>query len=233
MKKKYFLLGIFSVLLFMSTCAQTDSTQTNKTSTTSNKNKKSSIRNGFGVKAGLNFANVTNVSSINGSSETGFHAGVFFGSFNKGVLGSRTELMYSQQGYGYSSDSAKGTVRLDYIMLAQFLAINITRYAQLQIGFQTGYLITANVKSSLSTGNQSVDKLLDLYNRFDYGIAGGLEFHPFEGLLVGARYTYSFNNLYKDFSDSYTNPGGNPSYVPSYNVNLKNNVVQLFVGYRF
>lgn len=228
MKKTFLLLCICSQFFLPEVSAQTDSTKSN---TSAHSNKKDPVRNGFGIKAGLNFANVTNLSSINGSSETGFHAGIFYGSFNKNILGSRTELMYSQQGYGYSSDSSKGSVRLDYIMLSQFFAINASRYVQIQIGFQTGYLLTANVKSSMSTGNQSIDKALDFYNRFDYGIAGGLEFHPFSGLLVGARYTYSFSNLYKDFS--YTGNGNNSSYVPGYNVDLKNNVVQLSVGYRF
>ena len=228
MKKTSFLFCICSLFFSLTISAQTDSTRTNANAHPTSKN---SVRNGFGIKAGLNFANVTNVSSINGSSETGFHAGIFYGSFNKNVLGSRTELMYSQQGYGYSSDSSKGSVKLDYIMLSQFFAINASRYVQIQIGFQTGYLLTANVKSSMSTGNQSIDKALDFYNRFDYGIAGGLEFHPFSGLLVGARYTYSFSNLYKDIS--FTGNGNNSSYVPAYNVDLKNNVVQLSVGYRF
>ncbi|MBS1598253.1 MAG: PorT family protein [Bacteroidetes bacterium] len=222
MKKYCPLLLFFVLVLSFTSSAQKDSTHSNK---------KSSVRNGFGIKAGLNFANVTNLSSINGSSETGFHAGVFFGSFNKGIIGSRTELMYSQQGYGYSSDTSKGTVKLSYIQLAQFFAINASKYVQIQIGFQTGYLLTANVKSSMSTGNAQADKILDFYNRFDYGISGGFEIHPFEGLLIGSRYTYSFSNLYKNID--YSNISNNPSYVPSVNVDFKNNVVQIFVGYRF
>jgi opacity protein-like surface antigen len=223
-EKKYqpLMIILLMIVSFAATAQKNDSTHSTK---------KSSVRNGFGIKAGLNFANVTGLSSINGSSETGFHAGVFYGSFNKNVLGSRTELMYSKQGYGYSSDSSKGTVALSYIMLAQFLAINASRYVQIQVGFQTGYLLTANVKSSFSTGNQSIDNALSFYNRFDYGIAGGLEFHPFEGLLIGARYTYSFSNLYKDVS--FSGSGSGSSYVPSYNVDLKNNVIQISVGYRF
>jgi hypothetical protein len=31
----------------------------------------------LGVKAGLNFANVTNANEINSSTETGYHAGLF------------------------------------------------------------------------------------------------------------------------------------------------------------
>ena len=229
MKTKYISLAAFASCLFITTFAQTDSVTSNKNST-SHANKHNQVKNGFGIKAGLNFANVTNLSSINGSSETGFNAGVFFGIFNQGVFGSRTELLYSQQGYGYSSDTTKGTVKLNYIMLVQMMGINISRFFQIQIGGQMGYMLTANVKQEQTTGNEQVDKILDTYNRFDYGLAGGIEVHPFMGFMIGARYTYSFNNLYKDMTNEAIN---NPSYVPSVSLNFKNNVVQLFVGYRF
>ncbi|HMH33177.1 MAG TPA: porin family protein [Puia sp.] len=221
--KKILLLLSFGLLWIAAAAQKQDSSKTNK----------SSKKLGIGLKAGLNFSNVTNVSSINGSSQTGFHAGLFFGSFNKGLIGFRTELLYSQQGYGYSSGSAQGSVGLNYIFLAPMLAINVTRFVQIQAGFQTGYLLNAKAdKSSGSTGNQTADKIIQFYNRFDYGFCGGLEIHPVGGLLIGARYNISLSNLYKMPSTS--DSTGNPSYVPSASgINFKNNVVQVFVGYRF
>jgi hypothetical protein len=222
--KKILLLLSFTGLLWIAAAGQKqDSAKTNK----------SSKKLGIGLKAGLNFSNVTNVSSINGRSQTGFHAGLVFGSFNKGLIGFRTELLYSQQGYGYTSGSTQGSVGLNYIFLAPMLAINVTRFVQIQAGFQTGYLLNAKADNGAgSTGNQTADKIIQFYNRFDYGFCGGLEIHPVGGLLIGARYNISLSNLYKmpDTSDS----TGTPSYVPSSSgINFKNNVVQLFVGYRF
>ena len=72
---------------------------------------------------------------------------------------------------------------------------------------------------------------MDYYNKFDYGFAGGIEVHPFKGLLVGARYNISLGNLYKDPSSYETNGGQPPSFIPQ--VNVKNNVFQLFVGWIF
>jgi hypothetical protein len=97
---------------------------------------------GIGVKAGINFSNISNASAINASSQSGFHAGVFLGLGHK-LIGSRTELLYSLQGYNYSSDSTRGSVKNDYIVLAQLVAINITKFVQLQLGFQMGYLLNA------------------------------------------------------------------------------------------
>jgi hypothetical protein len=186
---------------------------------------------GIGVKAGLNFSNITNASAINASSQSGFQAGVFLGLGHK-LIGSRTEVLYSRQGYNYSSDSTTGSVKNDYIVLAQLLAINITKFVQVQLGMQMGYLLNAKADSSTKTGNASIDKILGYYNRFDYGFAGGLEVHPVGGLLIGARYNISFSNLYKQYTSGSSN-NGSPSFGSTSGINFKNNIIQVFVGYRF
>ena len=86
----------------------------------------------IGIKAGFNFANVTKASSINNSSRTGFHAGIFLAPPSKGIISSRTELIFSRQGYDYKTSTNTGNVNLNYIILPQYMAINITKYFQLQ-----------------------------------------------------------------------------------------------------
>ena len=180
----------------------------------------------FGLKAGLNFANVTKASSINNSSKTGFHAGLLMGSASAKVFGFRTELTYSKQGYDYKSSTNTGNVNLDYIMSSNLTCINITKYFQLQFGAQMAYLINAKVDSNTtSTGNEQADKIMNLYNRFDYGFAGGIEIHPVGGLLIGARANISLGSLYKDAQS-----GQMPAFS---NIDLKNNVFQIFAGWRF
>jgi hypothetical protein len=186
----------------------------------------------IGLKAGINFANVTNASSINSSSRSGFHAGIFFGTPNTKIIGSRTELQFSRQGYDYKSGTNTGTVNLDYIVLPQFMAINITKYFQIQLGGQMAYLLNAKVDSSnsMSIGNASYDKIMSYYSRFDYGFGGGVEIHPVKGLLIGARINISMNSLYKDYS---TEAGSStpPSFIPK--VDVKNNLFQFFAGWTF
>lgn len=180
----------------------------------------------FGLKAGLNFANVTKASSINNSSKTGFHAGLLMGSASPKVFGFRTELTYSKQGYDYKAGTNTGNVNLDYIMSTNLTCINITKYFQLQFGAQMAYLLNAKVDSNTtSTGNAQADKIMNLYNRFDYGFAGGIEIHPVGGLLIGARANISLGSLYKDAQS-----GQMPSFS---NIDLKNNVFQIFAGWRF
>ena len=181
----------------------------------------------FGIKAGLNFANVTKASSINNSSRSGFNLGLFFGSSPKKIISSKTELIFSRQGYNYKTNNNTGNVNLDYIMLPQYMCINITKYFQIYLGGQMAFLINAKVDSSNGSSSSSGNSILDLYNRFDYGYGGGVEIHPVSGLLIGARANISLGNLYQ------TPTSGNPqpSFVPK--VDVKNNLFQIYAGWSF
>jgi len=181
----------------------------------------------IGIKAGLNFANVSKASSINNSSRSGFHVGLFLAPASKRIISSRTELIFSRQGYNYKSGTNTGNVNLDYIMLPQYMSINITKYFSIQFGGQMAYLLNAKVDSSNGgSGSGSGNQIMDLYNRIDYGYGGGIEIHPVMGLIIGARANISLGNLYK-----MPEPGQQPSFIPK--VDVKNNVFQIFAGWKF
>jgi hypothetical protein len=180
----------------------------------------------FGLKAGVNFANVTNASSINSESQSGFMIGAFLAPASKGILSSRTEIVYSKQGYNFQTSTKTGNVDLDYILIPQLMGINITKFVQLQVGAQMAFLINAKADSTNNSGvSGPYSSVMDYYNKFDYGFAVGAEVHPFKSLLVGARYNISLGKLYKDMETG---------QAPSFSVqDAKNNVVQLFAGWRF
>jgi len=182
----------------------------------------------IGIKAGLNFANVKGVESFNSSSESGFHIGVFLAPPSKSIISSRTELLFSRQGYNYSTASNAGTVNLDYIMMPQSMAINITKYVSILFGVQMAYLINAKADTTNSTSGETnpYQNIMDYYNRFDYGFGLGVEFHPFKGLLVGAKYNISLGKLYQDAAQN----GQMPAFA---DIDAKNNLVQIFAGWRF
>lgn len=184
----------------------------------------------IGIKGGLNFANVTDASSINSSSRSGYSVAIFLAPASSGIISYNTEIGYSRQGYDYKTNTNTGNVTLSYIMMPHLIGINITRFFQLQLGAQTAFLINAKADSSkTASATNPYRPLLDYYNRFDYGAAAGFEIHPVSGLLIGARYNISFGNLYKDFTNP--TPGTTPSFIPK--VDAKKNLVQLFAGWRF
>jgi hypothetical protein len=182
----------------------------------------------IGLKGGMNFANVTKVSSINNTSNTGFAVGLFLAPRSKGIMGYRSEIDFSRQGYNFDTNTNTGNVNLDYILLPQLTTINITRFFQIQLGAQMAFLINSKATESNSNSN-SYGSLMSYYNKFDYGLAGGLEIHPFKGLLIGARYNLSLGDLYKNLATA--TPGSVPSFIPD--VNVKNNVVNIYIGWHF
>jgi hypothetical protein len=183
----------------------------------------------IGVKAGINFANISKASSISNSSRSGFHAGIFLAPASKKIISSRTELIFSRQGYNYKTSTNTGNVNLDYIMLPQYMSINITKYFSIQFGAQMAFLLNAKADSSNSSGGSSpYSAIMDYYNRFDYGYGGGIEIHPVSGLIIGARVNISLGNLYNPGSYSSGTP---PSFIPK--VDVKNNVFQVFAGWKF
>ena len=182
----------------------------------------------IGIKGGLNFAQISKSSDINSSSKSGFHIGLILGAASKKIISHRMELLYSKQGYDYKNGTKSGDVNLDYIQMGQLLSINITKYISLMFGAQTAYLISARVDSSngaSSTGNAQADKILDLYNRIDYGYALGAEVHPIAGLIIGVRYNVSLAKVYKDIQSFQR-----PSFTSA---DAKNNLLQIFAGWRF
>lgn len=172
------------------------------------------------VKAGLNFANVSDAAGINADSRTGYMLGGYIASKPKGILGFRSEILLSRQGYNYKTNTNSGHVNLDYLLLPQLLTLNFTKKANIHVGPQIGYLLNAGVDS---TGN-SGGSLLQYFNKFNLSLAAGAEVSPLFGLFFGARVNIGMNNTNED-----PNPG-NPNFIPR--VNMKNNVVQVYAGWR-
>ncbi len=186
----------------------------------------------FGLKGGWNFTNVTSASSISTSSSSGYNVGVFFTTPYKNVIGSKTELVYSRQGYNYATGAVTGKVNLDYIMLPEYFCINITHFFQIYAGEEMAYLINATADSSNSSipgAPAQYNQIINYYNRFQFALGGGVEVHPIMGLLVGARINFSLTNLYS--IPSTTAPTEPPSFVPT--INVKSNLFQIYLGWKF
>jgi hypothetical protein len=178
---------------------------------------------GLGIKAGANFANVSNASSINNSNASGFLFGAWLGGRKK-LLRYRMELIFSRQGYDYKTSTNNGTVNLDYLLVPQLLTLNFGKFS-IHGGGQVAFLLNAHVDSASGDNNPYGD-FIDFLNRFDYGIAVGAEVFPYRSLILGVRYNRSLNDLYK----SVTYSGGQINFAAP---DLKNNVVQLYAGLRF
>lgn len=178
----------------------------------------------IGAKAGLNYVNVTNSAGINAGSRSGYMIGAFLSPKPKKLIGFRTEVLLSRQGYDYKTGSSSGNVNLDYLLLPQLVTFNISKRFEIHAGGQIAFLLNTGVDS---TGGGSNNSLFDYFNRFDYGLAGGVQVAPFGGLFIGARMNISLHNLNKEPPLGSPSPGFIPKEL------IKNNVVQLYAGWRF
>lgn len=191
----------------------------------------SKYRTRFGLKAGYNVAWMTGTPAhFEPSNRSGFMAGAFLAPPSKGGMGFRTEIVFSRQGFSYDASGKKESVSQDYIYLPQLTTFGIGKVVQLQLGGQIGYLL--NAKSSQESQSSTEKKIMDYYNRFDYGFAGGLEIYPFKGLLIGARYNISLGNAFKT-PDPSTMPVPMPLPFDPAELKGKNSVVNFFLGYKF
>lgn len=177
-----------------------------------------------GVKAGVNFANVTEKSGISTNSLTGYMIGGYIAPKQKKVVGYRSELMLSRQGYDYKTNTNTGNVNLDYLLLPQLVVFKFSKKFQVQVGGQVAFLLNAAVDSSGGNGNGS---LFDYFKRFDYGAVGGFEVSPFSGFFIGSRLNVSLHNIGKELPTG----GNNQQFIPG--DLIRNNVLQVYAGWRF
>jgi len=211
--KKIFILAIIA------TAALSVSAQSSKDSKES--------KSKFGIKAGYNFSNVVGSgSSFDPQHNNGYMVSAFLGSSNKNGFGYRSELVYSKQGYSFDEGGKNTDVMNDYLYMPHLMTYTIGKVVQLQAGAQIGVLLNAK-----KTSGSKDSSLTDLMNRFDYGFAGGIEVYPFKGLIIGTRYNLGLGKMYKQYEQTPTTPYPLP-FDPS-TTNLKNGILQLFIGYRF
>lgn len=203
------------------------------------KEKKSKLI-GIGLKAGMNFSDVTGLKDISTSNTQGFMFGAYYAPLSKSIFGFRTEIMYSKQGFNYSTGITNGQVDLNYILLPQLTTIQITRFFEIHLGMQIYYLLNASVDSSSTISPvdpadplAQLNSINDLTNKFGYGFVGGIQIYPISRVIIGARMNISMSNLYKAPDYSSGIPPALPGVPDPSDINLKNNVIQVFVGVRF
>ena len=85
------------------------------------------------------------------------------------------------KGYNYKNNTNTGTVDLDYLLLPQLITFNFSKRFEVHLGGQAAFLMNAAVDSTGGSGSS----LFDYFNRFDYGVIGGLQIAPFKGLFIG------------------------------------------------
>jgi opacity protein-like surface antigen len=186
----------------------------------------------IGIKGGVNFSQLY-VDQPNAEDEN-MKAGIHFGVFGKipiaDMVAIQPEVLYTNTGskitYGGSDlenflGIEPGEVRfnLNYIQVPIALAVNVGPL-NIHAGPYLSYLVSANIKD-LKTSDLNPSDIKELetddFNRFDYGLVGGVAF-DIQNVTIGARYNYGLQEV------------GNSDLAGTLTNDSKNSVAQLYIG---
>ena len=135
----------------------------------------------LGIKAGANFANITDASGL--SNKTGFVVGVFAGAKLGDKLAIQGDLLYSQQGAEFDG----GSIDLNYVNVPVVLKYYVTENFNLQAGPQFGFIVDDNFTEVF--GNIAEAESFDLT-----GVAGVAYDFPL-GIRVSGRYNFGLTDI--------------------------------------
>ncbi len=138
----------------------------------------------FGIKAGANFATITDATGL--SNRTGFVVGVFGGIKFNDKVAIQGDLLYSQQG----ADADPNKIDLNYVNVPIVLKYFIAQGFNIQAGPQFGFIVDDNIKEVV--GNIFAAESFDLT-----GVVGlGYDFPM--GLRADARYNFGLTDVFNN-----------------------------------
>lgn len=182
----------------------------------------------FGAKGGINLSNLYVDDADDENIKLGLNLGLYAKiPLTKG-LSIQPELIYSSKGAKLTYSNfilGKGEYRfnLNYVELPVLAVINVANHLNLHAGGYVSYLVSANIKDMDDNGtiNNIKELKADNFNRFDYGLAGGLGVDV-EHFTIGARYNYGLKEI-----------GESGSLSGNLTKNSKNSVISIYIGFGF
>ncbi|GGX03281.1 porin family protein [Aquimarina muelleri] len=176
----------------------------------------------FGVKTGVNLANISGDNTEGFEGRTSFHLGSVVEIPITDKFAFQPEVSYSSQGDKFKNNllglSAKTTMKLDYINIPLIAKYYVIQGFTLQAGPQIGFLISAKSKVEAMDVNKETD-IDDNFKSIDFGVILGLGYQLDMGAFFDARYNIGLSNINDaaSFDD----------------VKQKNSMAQFSVGYKF
>ena len=170
----------------------------------------------FGVKAGINLANVTGSDVKNNKNLVGAAVGVMADFSLSDLISLHPELLYSQKGVKLENGSATAQSRFSYLDVPLLLRVKADGLF-FEAGPQVGFLIAEKDEVNIPGLGSSTSTSTNGTRKVDVGYIAGVGYQLPQGLELGVRY----NGGISDLSD------------PSSGSKTRNSVFQLQVGYLF
>ncbi|WP_237274668.1 porin family protein [Tenacibaculum ovolyticum] len=159
----------------------------------------------FGVKGGLNFADIRSNNANNAKTVTAFNFGAMAEISITDKFSFQPELIFSGRGFSIGDD----VTALNYLSLPLIAKYYATERFSLEVGPQIGYLLSAEKESTDIKSN---------FKDVDFGVNMGIGYKLDSGLNFGARYNLGLSNI---------------NNIDNATDKIKSGVLQLSVGYFF
>lgn len=202
----------------------------------------------FGIKAGFTYSNIygSDITYIFADGKTNyqsaFHIGISVDSKLREYFWLKHELLFNQNGAGVLlSDSINGTyssqLKTYYLQLFPISPTFHIKGFQLYVGPYISTLLDAKIQRKNASGEFYNDHSIfgdasqfenksKYLQKFDFGIAAGIEYQfPF-GLSIGAKYTHGFTEIFQ-YANSYT------LNDTKREIKIYNQGIQFSLGYSF
>jgi len=170
----------------------------------------------FGVKAGVNLANVTGSDVKNNKNLVGAAVGVMADFSLSDLISLHPELLYSQKGVKLENGGATAQSRFSYLDVPLLLRVKADGLF-FEAGPQVGFLIAEKDEVNIPGLGSSTSTSTNGTRKVDVGYIAGVGYKLPQGLELGVRY----NGGISDLSD------------PSSGSKTRNSVFQLQIGYLF
>ena len=169
----------------------------------------------FGAKLGMNISNITS-EGLSTSSLVGAHLGGFAEVGISDKFKIQPELLFSMQGAKVEDSKTK----LNYINLPVLAKYYVVDKLAVIAGPQVGFLMSA--KETFES--ESLDAK-DFYKTISLSFNIGASYDLTDNIFVDVRYNLGLSNIAKEITDE--------EFDETITPKIKNNVIQLAVGYKF
>lgn len=140
----------------------------------------------LGLKAGLNYANVTG-SEIQTAAITSYHAGLVAEIKLGETFALQPELLYSTQGATYNTVLGDIENELGYLSIPVMAKIYLSKSFSLELGPQASFLLSEKNEFDVEDSNT-----------FDFAAAGGLGFKITKNIFIQGRYVLGLTEISKN-----------------------------------
>lgn len=211
---KKIILTLLAITAFNTTNAQTDKAKSNNVK--------------FGLKAGLNIANLNFSGDVTPSTKAipNLHIGAFLEVGINQKWAFQPELIYSMQGakfdlvYVDGTDvyNTENTFKLNYLNIPLMFKYTENKLF-FEAGPQIGFLTSAKLKVRVEGLGSDEQDAKEIFKEIDYGLNFGVGYNFSEQLAANVRYNIGLNNIAE------TEPGDNTK--------AKNGVFSFSLAYKF